>query len=447
MSRHIQTTNPVNRKLDNQSQKGKLLLTNIKDRSVALLLQNDILISVQVIQLTASSRIGEIYIGKVKNILPNIDSCFVEIGNGEMCYLPLKDAEYAYVLNRNISSCDKLLTGSNPSADGNSSVRNSSSGSNNRPRLVQGDEFPVQIIREAIKTKPAAVTTALELSSEYFVFKAGNPGFGISNKISRAGSTQIKELFGQNSLLCGKQIKQEENLPDFGVILRTKCQDLCDEILINEYHIQREAFLELYKKARFRTCYSCILKSESPVINAIQQIPAYEYDEIITDIPEFYEVLNAGKDDFAPVRLYNDNSFSLANLYSLNTRLDSACNTKVWLKSGANLVIEQTECLTAIDVNTGKNIKGKISEETILQVNKEAAKEAARQIRLRNLSGIIIIDFINMKSKEHEGELLNYLKGLTAKDPIMTKVIDMTPLGLVEITRKKINMSLKEQLK
>jgi ribonuclease G len=116
------------------------------------------------------------------------------------------------------------------------------------------------------------------------------------------------------------------------------------------------------------------------------------------------------------------------------------------MRSGANIIIEQTECLTAIDVNSSKNIKGKLSEDVIFQINKEAAAEAAVQIRLRNLSGIIIIDFINMKDKEREGELLAYLKSLTAKDPVTTRVVDMTPLGLVEITRKKIYPSLKEQL-
>ena len=233
--------------------------------------------------------------------------------------------------------------------------------------------------------------------------------------------------------------------------------------------------MKTFHKAKHRTCYSCLMSNESPVISAVQRIPAYEYNEISTDIPDFFEILNdtpqsifkpsnsgnsnigsndsgkinSGNNDSGSntfVRLYSDTSISLASLYGLQTKLENAISRKVWLKSGANLIIEQTECLTAIDVNTGKNIKGKVAEETIFQVNKEAAKEAAIQIRLRNLSGIIIIDFINMNNKQQEEELLAYLRELVSKDPVTTVVVDMTPLGLVEITRKKINMSLQEQL-
>jgi len=436
MSRHIQTVDPESRKLDNLSEKGKLILTNIKDRAAAFLLQKDILISVRTIDSNPPVQIGEIYIGKVKNIVSNIDSCFVEIQNGQTCYLSMKDARSAYVLNRKISTQNVTARPGNPE---NISLHNQEN-----IRLVQGDELPVQIIREAIKTKPAAVSTSLELSSEYFIFRSGSTGMGISNKLTKSVAAHIIDLFHEKGFLRSKQVIQAEGIPTFGAIARTKCQKLDDEALIIEYQKQRDAFLDLYDKARFRTCYSCILEGEAPVLTAVKDFPA-EYDEIITDIPEFYDILNKEK-GIPSVRFYED-SFSLAGLYSLHTKLDNAFAEKVWLKSGANLVIEQTECLTAIDINTGKNIKDKVSEDTIFQVNKEAAREIAIQIRLRNLSGIIIIDFINMKSKEQEEELLNYLRKLTCEDPVPTKVVDMTPLGLVELTRKKVNMSLKEQFK
>lgn len=457
MSRHIQTTSADNRKLNNESQKGKLILTNIKGRAVSLLLQNNILVSAQVINISNPSKIGEIYIGKVKNVLKNINAYFVEISNGEICYLSFKDAMSAFVFNRACAS--KVSTSNDGSADGS------------KINLVQGDELPVQIIRDAIKTKPAAATTALELSSEYFVLKAGATGLGISNKITKSKAMEIRNLLQQNMhretlsqdkpaqekllqnnlITANGQAGIKHCLPAFGVIARTKCQELDNNCLWEEYMKQREAFYEIYRKARYRTCFSCILANEEPVLAVIRQIPSYEYEEIITDIPEFYEALlsenlkSAGFSEL-PVRFYEDASISLANLYGLHTKLQNACTSKVWLKSGANLVFEQTECLTTIDVNSSKNIKGTVSEDTIFQVNKEAAKEAAVQIRLRNLSGIIILDFINMKDKDHEQELLDYLRELTSKDPVTTRVVDMTPLGLVEITRKKVNMPLNEQM-
>ena len=423
MSRHIQTADPESRKLNNLTQNGKLILTYIKEKAVALLLRDDMLISVQVIDNTDTLQVGEVYIGKIKNIVKNIDSCFVELPNDQICYLSMKDARSAYILNRKNSTLSQ-----NPE----------------NIQLQPGDELPVQILRNAIKTKPAAVTTDIELVSECFIFKAGSPNLGISNKISPADATRIKKCFETNGFLSGKQIIQEENIPLFGVIARTKSCELEEEALAEEYIRQRECFLDLYKKAKFRTCYSCISESTSSILSVVKEFKN-EYDEIITDIPEYYDILEK-EEGLIPVRLYQD-SFPLVKLYGLQTKLDNAFLPKVWLKSGANLVIEQTECLTTIDVNTGKNIKGKEVEDTIFQVNKEAAEEVAVQIRLRNLSGIIIVDFINMKNSDQEVELLNYLRDLTAADPVPTKVVDMTPLGLVEMTRKKVKMSLKEQFK
>ena len=120
---------------------------------------------------------------------------------------------------------------------------------------------------------------------------------------------------------------------------------------------------------------------------------------------------------------------------------------RVWLKSGAYLVIQQTEALTVIDVNSGKIQKKNAKDDIYFEINKEAAKEIALQLRLRNLSGIVIIDFISQNSKEQDNKLLAYLSSLVKKDSVKTNVIDMTPLGLVEVTRKKIHKSLKEQLK
>ena len=147
------------------------------------------------------------------------------------------------------------------------------------------------------------------------------------------------------------------------------------------------------------------------------------------------------------VRLYQDKVLPLSVLYSVESKLETALASRVWLKSGGYLIIEPTEALTVIDVNTGKYEAGKDPQETYRRINLEAAEEVAIQLVLRNLSGIIIVDFINMQSASYNRELLNHLKALVQKDKVQTHVVDMTPLGLVEITRKKISKPLREQFR
>ncbi|MBR5317798.1 MAG: ribonuclease E/G, partial [Lachnospiraceae bacterium] len=147
------------------------------------------------------------------------------------------------------------------------------------------------------------------------------------------------------------------------------------------------------------------------------------------------------------LRYYNDSLLSLSALYSVKSSLENALAEKVWLKSGAYLIIQPTEALTVIDVNTGKNVAKKDMQENFLKINKEAAIEIAHQLRLRNISGIIVVDFMNLTSKEAEEELMSTFRAELKKDPIPTQLIDMTKLGLVEVTRKKVRKSLGEVLK
>ncbi|HHT97215.1 MAG TPA: ribonuclease E/G, partial [Clostridiales bacterium] len=167
--------------------------------------------------------------------------------------------------------------------------------------------------------------------------------------------------------------------------------------------------------------------------------------EIYNKIHDYLSVYQ--KEDLIKLGLYKDDLLSLNSFYGVKTKLENALKPTVWLKSGASIIIQHTEALTVIDVNTGKAIKGKkAAEETFLKINLEAAKEIAKQMRLRNLSGIIIIDFIDMKSKDDEQTLMKELEKHFRNDPTKTTLVSMTALGLVEITRKKIRKPLYEQL-
>ena len=201
-----------------------------------------------------------------------------------------------------------------------------------------------------------------------------------------------------------------------------------------------------------RTCYSCLYQSKPEYVEFVQNTYQTEYEEIVTDLPEVYEVLqkemsNVLSGNDKALRLYEDAGLPLYKLYSVETRVKELLDKKVWLKSGGYLVIEPTEALISIDVNTGKCEKGKNKEETSFQINMEAAEMIALQLRARNLSGMILVDFINLKKKEHESRLMEYMKSLLKQDSVTASVVDMTGLGLMDLTRKKVSPSFAEQMK
>ena len=255
--------------------------------------------------------------------------------------------------------------------------------------LKDGDELVVMVTRDAQKTKRASVTADL---------------------------SRMKQLLVKNG-----------NTPESA----------------------SEALQSLLKQSAHKVCLTCLKKPSEAVYEVLEQLAdPSEYSEILTDDPLIYRQLSeSGHKVFTQksLRLYEDPTISLRLLYSLERGMEEALDTRVWLKCGGYLVIEPTEAMTVIDVNSGKNEAKKVGEDTYFQVNLEAAEEVARQLRLRNLSGIIIVDFINMAERERQKELMEALRDLTAGDPQHPRIVDMTPLGLVEITRKKSHPTLAEQ--
>lgn len=400
---------------------------------MAALLMQDRLAAVQIFSHHRQSRIGAVYLGKIKRMVKNLNACFVEIVDGEQCFMPIEPNMSPFLTNR-------IYDG----------------------RLMEGDELLVQLERDAIKTKQAAVTTRITLRGEYFAFSMGKPYAGISKKLDNTLREHLRCLLTEWQITdADGVVSQEEGVPSFGLVVRTKAGEASGQeaLLVEmrrEYDDLRRRFTALFLRGKFCNSHSCLYKMGTALEEVLGTFPEGEYVEIVTDLPHIYEELiqlreqNRFSLNTKQLRLYRDDSFSLGKLYSLQTRLEEALCKTVWLKSGANLVIEQTESLTAIDVNTGKCIKlpGEQSREDILRrVNLEAAREVAWQLRLRNLSGIIIVDFMNLSTLDQEEELLRELRKLTAKDPVTVRVVDMTPLGLVEITRRKIHPSLAEQIR
>lgn len=406
-------------------------MTHIKDKKFIIIKKENKILSLlfqggRLMQAGAEDErediLGNIYIGKVKNIADNIKAAFVETVPGLICFLPLNDVK------------DPILT--NRIYDG---------------RLMAGDELAVQISKEALKTKQPAVTTALSLSGKYCVVSLKKPGISYSAKLSKKSRERIEAAI-KDFLLPAETGVTESGGADPGVIIRTNASQLDDfSPLEKELRELSAQLLSLAGHAAHRTCHSLLYKKPSAYLTRLRDLYENQCDEIVTDneavFHEITEYRQAHPDFVLPdIRLYQDSQLPLYKLYSVETRLAEALAKKVWLRSGGYLIIEPTEALTVIDVNTGKVTGKKDNEKTYFEINMEAAGEIARQLTLRNLSGIIIVDFINMKSPESRSQLMAYLGNLLKRDAIKTNLVDITVLGLVEITRMKTNKPLSEQL-
>lgn len=353
------------------------------------------------------SLIGNIYVGRVSNVLKNLNALFVDIRRGESCYLSMEDLP----AGMKTPKIDDLLL--------------------------------VQVVKDKIKTKQATVTTKISLSGECVVVSSDDT-IGISKKITDSSMRQaLKKQFEDN--IAAFKIENSCETMSFGGIVRTGCEKY-DQDFINKETIKILCELKgVIDRSSYATAYSCIHKSMSSEFSDYQKYLLIDNLDIVTDDEEF--IAACEQYGFAKPQLYEDPMISMNSFYNLNTILDKALQERAYLKSGGYLVIQPTEAMTIIDVNSGKAIKGTNNSEALLKMNLEAAKEIAKQLRIRNISGIIIVDFINMKSDKDSTTLLNVLREYVASDWIETTVHDITRLGLVEITRKKVRKPIYEIIK
>ena len=357
-----------------------------------------------------ASLLGNIYVGKVKNILTNINAAFIEIADGILCYYPLSEQE------------TPLYT----------SVKKST-------KLVAGDELLVQVSKEAVKSKAPTVTCNLNFAGRYLVLTTGKRRLGLSSKLNHEDRERLRSLI------------EPFLTPDFGIIVRTNAASATTKELETELLQLKAACQKTLTKGRSQTCFSLVYREPSPYTVRLRGLPREQLSRIVTDEKTVFEELEAylaehQPEDLEKLHFYDKEAPSLDSVYSLSREISGALSERVWLKSGGYLVIQPTEALTVIDVNTGKYTGKKNRDATFQKINLEAAKELARQLRLRNLSGIILVDFIDMDARESNACLMSELALELKKDPVRTTLVDMTPLGLVELTRKKVQKTLAEQI-
>lgn len=396
----------------------KYILTQMYNQNIAATFSNDRCTAIDV--FNDEDITGNIYVGRVENIVPDINSAFIEISKGVKCYYSLNDNKKHRFINPK-----------------------------NNDKLNINDHILVQVLRGPIKTKPATVTSDIALTGKYVVLNTDVSGISISSKIKNK-----KAIF-----LLEEKLKQLIVNEQFGFIIRTNVSNLINGENISDESINEvleeakqmsEKFNKIIDRAKYSKCFNLIYKSQPAYIKFLRSINISDDYEVITDDSQIYESIDTYLGKSLNVRFYCDDMLSLSKLYSLEREFEHALSKKVWLKCGGYIVIEQTEALTVIDVNSGKCVSKKsnkeLKDQTVLKVNLEAAQEIAYQMRLRNLSGIIIVDFINMKDKENNKELMKKFSLYLKEDSLKTRVEDITKLGLVEVTRQKSGKTLFENI-
>lgn len=423
--------------------------------SYILLDENRKFVDFQLFNEDKVSLVNNIYAARVDKIVSGINAAFVTIANKQSCYLPLEDTKSVIYTNKH----------------------------SNKESLCCGDEILVQVVKDAIKTKEPVVTTKLSIYGNYCVVTTDDTSIGVSKKIPKDIALDIRESIAP--------LVSDHEQDKYGIIIRTNARSVSQETLCNDIATTISLYNNIIKKAEYAVLYTRLLENTKDYLLKLYHLDFSTIDEVLTDQDDIYDELVAefssktitddkehhgtqacgAQTDVSikqtdmsandntghsmqtnaacmnivdKIHRYDDSAISLNLLYKLSSQIKELCTSLVWLNSGANIIIEQLETLSVIDVNSGRCPARKGTD--ILKINKEAATEAARQLRLRNISGMIIIDFINMKSKADEAALINHLKEELKKDSITCSFIDITKLGLVEITRKKEYKSLKETI-
>ena len=380
---------------------GKIVITKYRNSVVSLVYDEENIVTDIFCEPENYENLpGNIYLGRVVRTVPSLNAAFIEFAEGTEGYFSIED-------NKTVIYADRGRI---------------------RLPLKGEDRVIVRISRDAKGSKKPVLSCDITLPGKYVVFTANRPGLRFSSEFKNPEKkAEIKSGF------YGRE---------YGFIVRTNALDADTDAVFAEMDYFISLWEEILKNAAAGRAPGLLYRAPEAFLSCIRECGDAGIKKIITDIPEVYEKINSYM-VFCPeaVRnkpeLYKNKTIPFDLLYGVSRNMEDALKEKVYLKSGAYLVIEHTEALVSIDVNSGQAVSKKDSQVQFLKINTEAAKEAARQIRLRNLSGIIIIDFINMKSSENNNILMKKLKEFLADDPLKPDLVDMTGLGLVEITRKK----------
>lgn len=356
---------------------------------------------------------GNIYKGRVANVLPGMQAAFVDIGFDKNAFL------YASDVNFYEDEFDNLKK------------------SPIETMLKKGQEILVQVIKEPVGTKGARVSANISLPGRYAVLLPKINCVGVSRKIE-----------DENERRRLKAAAEEVKPHEMGIITRTAAENKNEEEIKADVKYLEAIWSEIEKKQRNVKAPSLIYKDMDLLSRVVRDMFTFEIDKFYVNTQEGYEKVCKLSSAISPVLkeriTFYEEPIDIFEYFNATKEIERALERKIWLKSGGYIVIDNTEALVAIDVNTGKFVGCTDLEDTIFRTNLEAAKEIVKQLRLRDIGGIIIIDFIDMRNADHKAAVIDTLKNELKKDRTKTQVFGITNLGLVEMTRKKVSRSLHE---
>ena len=395
------------------------------------LMENGCLREFYIDRPTEKRQIGNIYLGKVVRVLPGIDAAFIEIGLERTGFLYVDEAVYAladcyYHLRRAFHSFPNMPV-------------DFPHGLTIDKILQEGQEILVQIAKEPIGSKGARLTCNITLPCRNLVYMPLTDHIGISRKIEDEATRQLL-----------RDKIEELRPPGAGFIMRTVAENTCNEELEADMEFLLSLWDEVLAKSKKARAPEHIYKDLDIILRTVRDFFTDDINELVIDNREVYEQLLSYAKSFTPhlqskVTFY-EGEVPLFESYGIETDISSALDKKVWLRSGGYIVIEPTEALTVIDVNTGRYVNASDLSATIFRTNMEAVHEIARQLRLRNIGGIIIIDFIDMEDEAQREELGRAFEEAMKEDKSKINILKLSEFGLVQMTRKRLSESITQMM-
>jgi ribonuclease E len=356
---------------------------------------------------------GNIYLGRVQNVLPGMEAAFVDIGTPKNAVLYRGDVQY------------------------DPEDVEEKAGARIEHMLRAGQTVLCQVTKNPIGTKGARLTQEVSLAGRFVVLLPGSTTYGISKRLPDDERRRLRRILDE--------VRPQAQ----GLIVRTAAEGATAEELRRDVERLQRQWEQIDELSRRKTAPALLYREPPLAVRVIREEFNRDYRGVIIDDSELYREVHDYVSSLIPeladrIELYDDPALPLFERHHVHEQLHKALDRKVWLPSGGSLIIERTEALTVIDVNTGKNVGSSSLEETVYRNNLEAAEEIAHQLRLRDIGGIIVIDFIDMEVRKNREAVLRTFKEALARDKTRTQVFDISELGLVEMTRKRVSEGLVE---